>query len=36
MDSSGKYNAAKLALELVKDGMVLGIGSGSTVEVFLN
>ncbi len=36
MGSDGKYNAAKLALELVKDGMVLGIGSGSTVEIFLN
>ncbi|MBO8179046.1 MAG: ribose 5-phosphate isomerase A [Archaeoglobus sp.] len=36
MASNGKYNAAKLALELVKDGMVLGIGSGSTVEIFLN
>ncbi len=32
----GKYNAAKLALELVKDGMVLGIGSGTTVEIFLD
>ncbi len=31
-----KVNAAKLAIELVKDGMVLGIGSGTTVEVFLN
>ncbi len=31
----GKYNAAKIALELVKDGMVLGIGSGTTVEIFL-
>ncbi len=36
MVSNGKYNAAKLALELVKDGMVLGIGSGTTVEIFLN
>uniref|UniRef100_A0A7C2NSD7 Ribose-5-phosphate isomerase A n=1 Tax=Archaeoglobus fulgidus TaxID=2234 RepID=A0A7C2NSD7_ARCFL len=36
MVSNGKYNAAKLALELVKDGMVLGIGSGSTVEIFLD
>ncbi len=34
--TDGKYNAARMALELVKDGMVLGIGSGSTVEVFLN
>ncbi|WP_456330030.1 ribose-5-phosphate isomerase RpiA [Archaeoglobus sp.] len=36
MVSNGKYNAAKLALKLVKDGMVLGIGSGTTVEIFLN
>jgi len=36
MGSDGKYKAAKLALELVKDGMVLGIGSGTTVEIFLN
>ncbi|MEM0331750.1 MAG: ribose-5-phosphate isomerase RpiA [Archaeoglobaceae archaeon] len=33
---NGKINAAKLALNLVKDGTVLGIGSGTTVEVFLN
>ncbi len=32
---SGKLNAARMALELVKDGMVLGIGSGTTVELFL-
>ena len=31
-----KVNAARLAVEFVKDGMVLGIGSGSTVEIFLN
>ncbi len=31
-----KLNAAKEAVKLVEDGMVLGIGSGSTVEVFLN
>ncbi|WP_202320784.1 ribose 5-phosphate isomerase A [Archaeoglobus neptunius] len=36
MVSGGKFNAAKLALEVVRDGMVLGIGSGSTVEIFLN
>ncbi len=30
-----KMNVAKKAVEFVKDGMVLGIGSGSTVEVFL-
>ncbi len=33
---NGKYNAAKLALNFVKDGIVLGIGSGTTVEIFLN
>ncbi len=32
---SGKLNAAKLALEYVKDGAVIGLGSGTTVEVFL-
>jgi len=32
---NGKYNASKLALSLIKDEMTLGIGSGSTVEVFL-
>lgn len=36
MALDGKYNAAKLALELVRDGMVIGIGSGSTVEIFLS
>ena len=36
MNEVGKYNAAKLASRLVKDGMVIGIGSGSTVEIFLN
>lgn len=33
--SNGKLNAAKKAVELVEDGMVIGIGSGSTVEAFL-
>ncbi|MDI9642192.1 MAG: ribose-5-phosphate isomerase RpiA [Archaeoglobaceae archaeon] len=33
---NGKYNASKLALSFVKDEMTIGIGSGSTVEVFLN
>lgn len=33
---NGKFNASKLALSFVKDEMTLGIGSGSTVEVFLN
>ncbi len=32
----GKLNAARMAVELVEDGTVLGIGSGSTVEAFLN
>ncbi len=32
---SGKFAAAKKASELVKDGMVIGIGSGTTVEIFL-
>ncbi|MCX8152545.1 MAG: ribose-5-phosphate isomerase RpiA [Archaeoglobaceae archaeon] len=31
----GKINAAKAALELVKDGMIVGLGSGSTVEIFI-
>ena len=30
-----KGNAALAALEFVEDGMVLGLGSGSTVEIFL-
>ncbi len=33
--SSGKLNAARKAVELVEDGMVIGVGSGSTVEAFL-
>ncbi len=33
---NGKVNASKLALELIKDEMVIGIGSGTTVEIFLN
>jgi ribose 5-phosphate isomerase A len=33
---NGKLNASRLALGLIKDGMTIGIGSGSTVEVFLN
>ena len=32
----GKFNAAIKAVELVKDGWLIGIGSGTTVEVFLN
>ena len=31
-----KLNAAKEAVKFVKDGMIIGIGSGSTVEIFLN
>lgn len=30
-----KENAALAALEFVKDGMVLGLGSGSTAEIFI-
>ncbi len=30
-----KVNCAREAARLVKDGMVIGIGSGSTVEIFL-
>lgn len=30
-----KLNAARKAAELVNDGMVIGIGSGSTVELFI-
>lgn len=33
---NGKVNASKLALELIKDGTVIGIGSGTTIEIFLN
>ncbi len=33
---NGKYSASKLALSLIRDEMTIGIGSGSTVEVFLN
>jgi ribose 5-phosphate isomerase A len=32
---SAKVNAAEAAVKLVKDGQVLGIGSGSTVEHFI-
>lgn len=32
---SAKVNAAKAAVKLVKDGQILGIGSGSTVEHFI-
>ncbi|AGK60561.1 ribose-5-phosphate isomerase [Archaeoglobus sulfaticallidus PM70-1] len=31
-----KANSAKEAARLIEDGMVIGIGSGSTVEIFLN
>lgn len=30
-----KINAARKAVELVKDGMTIGLGSGSTVELFV-
>jgi len=33
---TGKLAAAKAAVELVKDGMLLGLGSGSTVRVFID
>ncbi|MEW5996939.1 MAG: ribose-5-phosphate isomerase RpiA [Candidatus Micrarchaeota archaeon] len=32
----GKYNACLGAMEYVKDGMVLGLGSGTTVAHFIN
>ena len=32
---TGKINAAKAALEFVKDGMCIGLGSGSTVKEFI-
>lgn len=35
MVPSPKENAARAALEYVKDGMILGLGSGSTAEIFL-
>lgn len=31
----GKLNAAKKAVEFVKGGMVVGLGSGSTAELFI-
>lgn len=33
--SQAKQNAAHAALELVEDGMTLGLGSGSTAEIFI-
>ncbi|GLQ19165.1 ribose-5-phosphate isomerase RpiA [Algimonas porphyrae] len=33
--SIAKENAAQAALEFVQDGMVLGLGSGSTAEIFI-
>lgn len=33
--TQAKQNAAYAALELVEDGMVLGLGSGSTAEIFI-
>jgi len=35
MASVEKLNAAKKAAEFVEDGMIVGIGSGSTVEFFI-
>jgi len=35
MASAGKVKAAEAALSEVKDGMVLGIGTGSTVAIFI-
>ena len=32
---TAKENAASAALDLVEDGMVLGLGSGSTAEIFI-
>jgi len=31
-----KENAAMAALDFVEDGMVLGLGSGSTAEIFID
>ena len=33
--SKAKHNAAIAALEMVEDGMTLGLGSGSTAEIFI-
>lgn len=33
--SQAKDNAASAALEFVKDGMIIGLGSGSTAEIFI-
>ena len=33
--SQAKENAASAALEYVQDGMTLGLGSGSTAEIFI-
>jgi len=35
MNENGKKIAAKKALEYIHDGMILGIGSGSTVKYFI-
>lgn len=35
MDSKAKLNAARGALEYIKDGMVVGLGSGTTVQEFI-
>lgn len=35
MVSNSKVNAAKKAAEMIEDGMVVGMGSGSTAELFI-
>lgn len=35
MESKAKINASKAALEFVRDGMVIGLGSGTTVQEFI-
>ncbi|MEM0121353.1 MAG: ribose-5-phosphate isomerase RpiA [Thermoprotei archaeon] len=36
MNSKAKINAARRALEYVEDGDIIGVGSGSTVSVFID
>ena len=36
MSQDGKRSAALAALEYIKDGIVLGVGTGSTVEFFID
>lgn len=35
MESKAKINASKAALEYIRDGMVVGLGSGTTVQEFI-